>query len=272
MKRTDGHNQQQTTFKMSSFGSSKKKALRKLQLKWRECPEEQKAHAEFILGELGMRVQGPNEMLERELADLRRADEFEIFRQRWFLLPEEEKSECYNMWMEAEIVKKWHDTFVPRREITDEEIRRITWPEFKRLKEVDEWKQIIKWDDLFKKKGRFARARETVREPAPIQETGQDIQPSPLWSPTMWATAGSRGVDAAMQFLKSRPVLTVESIPDEDCAICCEQFIDEATKLPTEECISLPCQTQHCFHRECLHTWFQAGHFTCPICRSSHRQ
>uniref|UniRef100_A0A6C0JYE2 RING-type domain-containing protein n=1 Tax=viral metagenome TaxID=1070528 RepID=A0A6C0JYE2_9ZZZZ len=257
---------------METFGVRKLKKLKKLRKKWQDRKEEDGVFAEFLLSECRLKEEDPDvqqaKLLEKELSDLERLEKLQQCRERWHALPQEVKPERIFIEKQVELTAKWHALFVAEKEISPEELKMLSLEQLEDLREIDDMMRDQKWREVMGKK-----CRQLQQGPMPVPlVTGQTAQwASTQWSPTIWATLGQCGVDAALQFIADCPAVTSSEQPDEDCPICCLSFPHDTVTLPDKDCISLPCSHTHCFHRSCLHTWFSAGHFTCPVCRTDHR-
>jgi hypothetical protein len=259
---------------MSIFVGKKKKLLSKLRQKWDDRKTEDGAFAEFLLCELRLKADDPDvqqtKMLQKELGELERLEKLQLLRTEWSRLPEAKKPDRLRQSKHLEMSLKWHGLFVAEKEISDEELHTLTLAQLEHLRELEEFARQTKWLELFGKKQRQLAQQQVVHVPLDIGDATQWV--SAKWSPSVWELFSKKSkIQAALEFIVSRPALTDSEQPDEDCPICCTAFPHEAAVLPDGECVSLPCShIHHCFHRGCLHRWFSGGRFTCPVCLASH--
>lgn len=265
--------------KKANLGSSQTKRLRKLRQKWHEPAEENREHAEFMFSELGIISPDPvlrqRKMLEKELAELKRIDEFHKLRLEWNSMSDEEREEFHLFYAWQERKLKWHNILMPIREMTQDELCILSWQQLKRLELDDIMLLQERWKKIFQKKRKVDREIASGDAPPTLVVERVVTWASSLWSPSVWEPGmvipsnKQEEIEASVKFTKSRIALSRSELPDEDCPICCSSFLG---KISDGDCISLPCgNNNHCFHRNCIRRWFEAGHFTCPVCRSTNR-
>lgn len=225
---------------------------------------------DFLLEELRLKDDTNQENLKRELEGLERLIKFRSLRTEWQTTSEESRELIFKCKRREEMSLKWHSLFVAEKEISEKELSKLSVEQLELLKEIDEDTRQCKWQEIFEKKNRQLEhysSVETIVGDVAIEDwlSEVDIWSSSIWSPNAWKRTLTR-------FITSRPVITVSEQPVEDCPICCGPFPRDAIVLPADECISLSCMhnASHYFHRSCLQLWFDSGHTTCPVCRTSH--
>lgn len=217
----------------------------------------------------------------------------------WHSLSKEEKTQSSRSWLKKEVCLKWHHIISsPWDTITDEELCKLSPEELLHIKcveEEEEWIRDTKWKTILERKEAIGGIE------CPCRRSQRDWFAS--WSPILFVRIGEHEmrdqelwereqqiqaqlereqiqrhmerveeytrrmqidmIEHSKRFLSSLVPVVGTDLPDEDCPLC-------LTELSSDECIALPCEKPHCFHRDCLRHCFGKAMFRCPICRFDH--
>lgn len=219
-------------------------------------------------------------------------------RLEWHSLSEEEKKQTCRSWVQKEVCLKWHHIISsPWDTIMDEELCKLSPEELTQIRHVEEeeeWIRDRKWKTILERKEALGGIE------CPCRRSERDwfaswspilfvrIEEHEMWDQGLWVEQQIQAqrehdqvqrdldsfeerrrrsqidrIEHSKRFLSSLVTLESSDIPDEDCPLCLTEF-------SSDECIALPCEKPHCFHRDCLRHCFGKAMFHCPICRFDH--